>query len=71
MVGAVLAVNGARGGEPLIRRGVEFAMTLLGQQFVMGETIEAALARSQESGNGLAFSTSTRRSKRSPGKPRR
>ena len=38
----------ARGGEPLIRRGVEFAMTLLGQQFVMGETIEAALARSQE-----------------------
>jgi RHH-type proline utilization regulon transcriptional repressor/proline dehydrogenase/delta 1-pyrroline-5-carboxylate dehydrogenase len=39
----------ARGGEPLIRRGVEFAMTLLGQQFVMGETIEAALARAEES----------------------
>lgn len=38
----------ARGGEPLIRRGVEFAMTLLGQQFVMGESIEAALARSQD-----------------------
>ncbi|HRE54394.1 MAG TPA: bifunctional proline dehydrogenase/L-glutamate gamma-semialdehyde dehydrogenase PutA [Candidatus Competibacter sp.] len=38
----------ARGGEPLIRRGVEFAMTLLGQQFVMGETIDAALARSQD-----------------------
>lgn len=38
----------ARSGEPLIRRGVEFAMTLLGQQFVMGETIEAALARSQD-----------------------
>ncbi|MFZ1325376.1 MAG: bifunctional proline dehydrogenase/L-glutamate gamma-semialdehyde dehydrogenase PutA [Candidatus Contendobacter sp.] len=38
----------ARGGEPLIRRGVEFAMTLLGQQFVMGESIEAALTRSQD-----------------------
>ncbi|MBL8259470.1 MAG: bifunctional proline dehydrogenase/L-glutamate gamma-semialdehyde dehydrogenase PutA [Candidatus Competibacteraceae bacterium] len=38
----------ARGGEPLIRRGVEFAMTLLGQQFVMGETIDAALARGQD-----------------------
>ena len=36
-----------RGGEPLIRRGVEFAMTLLGQQFVMGETIENALERSR------------------------
>ncbi len=38
----------ARGGEPLIRRGVEFAMGLLGQQFVMGQTIAAALARSEE-----------------------
>ncbi|HJV93654.1 MAG TPA: bifunctional proline dehydrogenase/L-glutamate gamma-semialdehyde dehydrogenase PutA, partial [Azonexus sp.] len=37
----------ARGGEPLIRKGVDFAMRLLGQQFVMGETIESALARSR------------------------
>ena len=36
-----------RGGEPLIRRGVEFAMGLLGQQFVMGETIATALERSE------------------------
>ena len=36
----------ARGGEPLIRRGVELAMALLGRQFVMGETIAAALERS-------------------------
>ncbi len=36
-----------RGGEPLIRRGVEFAMTLLGQQFVMGESIEQALEHSR------------------------
>jgi RHH-type proline utilization regulon transcriptional repressor/proline dehydrogenase/delta 1-pyrroline-5-carboxylate dehydrogenase len=38
----------ARGGEPLIRRGVDFAMRLLGQQFVMGEDIAAALERSRE-----------------------
>ncbi|HET7775173.1 MAG TPA: proline dehydrogenase family protein, partial [Azospira sp.] len=38
----------AKGGEPLIRRGVDFAMELLGRQFVMGEQIEAALARSRE-----------------------
>ncbi|MCX7169960.1 MAG: bifunctional proline dehydrogenase/L-glutamate gamma-semialdehyde dehydrogenase PutA [Proteobacteria bacterium] len=37
----------AKGGEPMIRKGVDFAMRLLGQQFVMGETIEAALARSK------------------------
>ncbi len=37
----------ARGGEPLIRRGVDFAMRLLGKQFVMGETIEDALERSR------------------------
>ena len=37
----------ARGGEPLIRRGVDFAMRLLGKQFVMGETIEEALDRSR------------------------
>ncbi|WP_027458672.1 bifunctional proline dehydrogenase/L-glutamate gamma-semialdehyde dehydrogenase PutA [Dechloromonas agitata] len=37
----------ARGGEPLIRRGVDFAMRLLGQQFVMGEDIASALARSR------------------------
>ncbi|WP_153146553.1 bifunctional proline dehydrogenase/L-glutamate gamma-semialdehyde dehydrogenase PutA [Dechloromonas sp. H13] len=38
----------ARGGEPLVRKGVDFAMRLLGQQFVMGETIAAALARSRD-----------------------
>ncbi len=36
-----------KGGEPLIRKGIDFAMRLLGEQFVMGETIEAALARSR------------------------
>ncbi|MDF3034993.1 MAG: putA, partial [Paucimonas sp.] len=32
-----------RGGEPLIRRGVELAMRMLGKQFVAGQTIEEAL----------------------------
>jgi RHH-type proline utilization regulon transcriptional repressor/proline dehydrogenase/delta 1-pyrroline-5-carboxylate dehydrogenase len=34
----------ARGGEPLIRRGVHLAMRLMGEQFVAGQTIEEALA---------------------------
>ncbi|MFZ2973044.1 MAG: bifunctional proline dehydrogenase/L-glutamate gamma-semialdehyde dehydrogenase PutA [Ferribacterium limneticum] len=37
----------ARGGEPLIRKSIDFAMRLLGEHFVMGETIDAALARSR------------------------
>ena len=35
----------ARGGEGLIRRGVDLAMRLLGQQFVLGRTIDEALQR--------------------------
>jgi len=38
----------ARGGEPLIRRGVDLAMRLLGQQFVTGRTINEALDRARE-----------------------
>ena len=34
----------ARSGEPLIRRGVDMAMRLMGEQFVTGETITEALA---------------------------
>lgn len=37
-----------KGGEPLIRRGVELAMRMLGHQFVAGETIAEALTRSRE-----------------------
>ncbi|MBL8327818.1 MAG: trifunctional transcriptional regulator/proline dehydrogenase/L-glutamate gamma-semialdehyde dehydrogenase [Rubrivivax sp.] len=33
----------ARGGEPLIRKGVDMAMRMMGEQFVTGETIEQAL----------------------------
>ncbi|MFN4342168.1 MAG: bifunctional proline dehydrogenase/L-glutamate gamma-semialdehyde dehydrogenase PutA [Azonexus sp.] len=46
-LGSALSRLLARGGEPLIRRGVDFAMRLLGQQFVMGEDIASALARSR------------------------
>jgi RHH-type transcriptional regulator, proline utilization regulon repressor / proline dehydrogenase / delta 1-pyrroline-5-carboxylate dehydrogenase len=34
----------ARGGEPLIRHGVNLAMRLMGEQFVSGQTIDEALA---------------------------
>ena len=33
-----------RGGEPLIRKGVDMTMRLMGEQFVIGESIDAALA---------------------------
>jgi RHH-type proline utilization regulon transcriptional repressor/proline dehydrogenase/delta 1-pyrroline-5-carboxylate dehydrogenase len=38
----------ARGGEPLIRRGVDLAMRLMGEQFVTGETIAEALGRARK-----------------------
>ena len=34
----------AKGGEPVIRHGVNLAMRLMGEQFVAGQTIEEALA---------------------------
>ncbi|MFO1305130.1 MAG: bifunctional proline dehydrogenase/L-glutamate gamma-semialdehyde dehydrogenase PutA [Burkholderiales bacterium] len=37
-----------KGGEPLIRKGVDLAMRLLGQQFVLGRTIAEALANARE-----------------------
>ena len=36
-----------KGGEPLIRKGVDLAMRLLGRQFVLGRTIEEALANAR------------------------
>lgn len=38
----------ARGGEPLVRRGVHIAMRLMGEQFVMGQTIAEALANARK-----------------------
>ena len=57
VLGGALTRLLVRGGEPLIRHGMDYAMRLLGQQFVMGETIDAALARAAESEvRGYAFS---------------
>jgi RHH-type transcriptional regulator, proline utilization regulon repressor / proline dehydrogenase / delta 1-pyrroline-5-carboxylate dehydrogenase len=36
----------ARGGEPIIRKGVDLAMRIMGQHFVCGQTIEEALGNS-------------------------
>ncbi len=46
-----------KGGEPLIRKGVDLAMRLLGRQFVTGRTIDEALANSRErEARGYTFS---------------
>ena len=37
-----------KGGEPLIRKGVDMAMRMMGEQFVTGETIEQALKNARE-----------------------
>lgn len=37
----------ARAGEPVIRRGVDMAMRMMGEQFVTGETIGEAIKRSK------------------------
>lgn len=47
----------AKGGEPLIRKGVDLAMRMLGKQFVTGETIEQALDNGRErEARGYRFS---------------
>jgi RHH-type proline utilization regulon transcriptional repressor/proline dehydrogenase/delta 1-pyrroline-5-carboxylate dehydrogenase len=47
-LGAALARLVARAGEPVIRRGVDIAMRMMGEQFVTGETIGEALKRARE-----------------------
>ena len=47
-LGAALKRVVGRGGEPLIRRGVDLTMRLMGEQFVIGETIAAALATARQ-----------------------
>ncbi len=47
-LGATLRRAVARGGEPLIRKGVDMAMRLMGEQFVTGETIGQALANARK-----------------------
>ena len=46
-----------KGGEPLIRKGVDLAMRLLGRQFVTGRTIDEALVNARErEARGYTFS---------------
>ncbi|TVV73905.1 trifunctional transcriptional regulator/proline dehydrogenase/L-glutamate gamma-semialdehyde dehydrogenase [Sphingomonas solaris] len=46
-LGAALTRLVARAGEPVIRRGVDLAMRMMGEQFVTGETIGEALKRAR------------------------
>ncbi len=46
-LGAALARLVARAGQPVIRRGMDAAMRMLGEQFVAGRTIEEALTRAR------------------------
>ncbi|CAD7339833.1 trifunctional transcriptional regulator/proline dehydrogenase/L-glutamate gamma-semialdehyde dehydrogenase [Sphingomonadales bacterium 56] len=46
-LGAALTRLVARAGEPVIRRGVDLAMRMMGEQFVTGETISQALKRAR------------------------
>ena len=47
----------SKGGEPLVRKGVNMAMRLMGEQFVSGQTIAEALANSAKSeANGFVHS---------------
>lgn len=47
----------ARGGEPVIRRAVDLAMRMMGEQFVTGETIDEALKRSRtQEAKGFTYS---------------
>ena len=46
-LGSALTKLITKGGEPLIRKGVDLAMRMLGNQFVTGQTIDAALINSR------------------------
>ncbi len=47
-LGAALTKLISKGGEPLIRKGVDLAMRMLGNQFVTGQTIAEALKNSRD-----------------------
>lgn len=46
-VGTLLARLAARSGEPMVRQALRQAMRIIAQQFVMGDTIEAAVRRAR------------------------
>ncbi|HEX3755486.1 MAG TPA: proline dehydrogenase family protein, partial [Rhizomicrobium sp.] len=45
----------ARMGEPIVRTAVAQAMRIMGEQFVLGRTIEAAMARAARDGSVCSF----------------
>src|SRR5579864_2457590 len=45
----------ARMGEPIVRTAVAQAMRIMGEQFVLGRTIEAAVARAAKDGSICSF----------------
>ena len=47
-LGSALSKLIGKGGEPLIRKGVDLAMRMLGNQFVTGQTIEEAIKNSRD-----------------------
>ncbi len=56
-LGAALARLVARAGEPVIRRAVDLAMRMMGEQFVTGETIAEALKRAKaQEAKGFRYS---------------
>lgn len=56
-LGAALTRLIARCGEPVIRRGVDTAMRMMGEQFVKGETIDEALRRARpQEARGFRYS---------------
>ena len=54
--GAVLQSLAGRLGEPVIRGAVRQAMSILGQEFVMGETMEAAIKRAYRMDDSVEYS---------------
>ncbi|MDV6332646.1 bifunctional proline dehydrogenase/L-glutamate gamma-semialdehyde dehydrogenase PutA [Asticcacaulis sp. 201] len=54
-VGGYITGLAARLGEPVIRRAVAQAIRIMGEQFVLGRTIEAALKRSKKDGYLCSF----------------
>ncbi|MDP3672515.1 MAG: trifunctional transcriptional regulator/proline dehydrogenase/L-glutamate gamma-semialdehyde dehydrogenase [Telluria sp.] len=56
-LGSALTKLIGKGGEPLIRKGVDLAMRMLGNQFVTGQTIAEALENSRPNeGRGYRYS---------------
>ena len=54
-IGGYLRRIAARAGEPVIRKAVAAAIRIMGEQFVLGRTIEDALARARREGLLCSF----------------